>query len=109
MAGFIWGRYVSDDGNTYALRVDADYHAMVERGWDVPADSATIVYPRGWRPRYALGLDAAGHPRRAVVASVVASLWVGSVTTFTIRASDGSLVPCSVVELRQERRAARPS
>jgi hypothetical protein len=106
--GYVWGQYVSDDGNTYALRVDADYHAMTDRGWSTPAASGTPVYPRGWTPRKVLGLDELGHPRFAVIADVSAPLWTGASGTFVINASDESEHTCTVIQRRGERYRQRP-
>lgn len=107
--GFIWGVYVSDDGNSYALRVDADYFAMPERGWTSTAPAGMPPYPRGWFPRKAVGLDPNGHPRKAVVATPVADLWTGVTREFHIRDSDGSLQTCTGIRLYGERWRARPA
>jgi hypothetical protein len=106
--GFTWGEYHSDDGNTYAIRVDNSYFAVAARGWGVVAPPGTPVYPRGWFPRKVLGLDPLGRPRKAVVAAVSASLWTGVATTFDIIGNDGSTVTCSVVRMFAERRTAHP-
>lgn len=101
--GFVWAYYVSDDGTTYALRVDADYAAMSERGWTHPAAVGTPVYPRGYMTRKVIGIDELGHPRKAVVGTTTCSLWTGTVTTFTINASDETPHTCTVTQRFAER------
>lgn len=106
--GYVWGLYESDDGNTYALRVDADYAAQSERGWAYPAPSGTPVYPRGWSPRKVVGLDENGHPRHAIVATVAADLWTGVASTFTISGTDETEHTCTVIRSLGERLKMRP-
>lgn len=106
--GYVWADYHSDDGGIYSLKVDADYAAMPERGWTYPSPPGRPVYPRGWTPRTVVGLDELGHPRHAIVSSVAAPLWVGSVTTFTINASDELPHTCTVFKSLAERLTQRP-
>ncbi len=104
----MWGYYLSDDGNTYAWRVDADYFAMPERGWTGPAVPGTIVYPRFWNPRRVVGHDSDGHRQVAIVASVVADLWTGVANTFTINGSDELPHVCTVDYSQAEHASMRP-
>lgn len=106
--GFKWAVYDSDDGNQYALRVDADYFGMPERGWTLEAPAGMPPYPRGWFPRKAVGLDSDGHPRKAIVASVSAPLWTRSATTFTVNASDETPHVVTVTRFYAERWRNRP-
>jgi len=106
--GFVWGNYHSDDGHVYALRVDADYFAMPERGWVGVAPPGTFVYPRGWTPRMVRGLDSGGNLQRAVVASTAADLWTGAATTFTINATDELPHVCNVIDRKAERNKLKP-
>lgn len=106
--GYTWGYYHSDDGNTYALRVDADYAAMPERGWVSPAAPGTYVYPRGWTPRRVIGLDDVGRVQEAVVASTSSDLWTGVALTFTINATDELPHTCNVIARKSERNQLRP-
>ena len=106
--GFVWGRYVSDDGFTYALQVDADYHAQTDRGWTTPATAGMPIYPRRWIPRKIVGLDEEGHPHKAVAATPNCPLWVGQVTTFIFNASDQLPHTAHVVATLTERRAQHP-
>lgn len=107
--GFVWAYYVSDDGNTYALKVDADYAPMPERGWVFPAAMGTPVYPRGWLPRKVVGLDESGHPREAVVASVGADLWTRVALTFHFYATDETLHTANVTRYLTENMKQRPT
>ena len=106
--GFVWGHYESDDTNTYALQVDADYFAMPERGWTGPAASGTHVYPRGWTPRRVIGLDDRGKLQEAVIGSVTADLWTGAETTFTINGTDEAAHTVTVIARKAERFQIRP-
>ncbi len=106
--GFIWGYYLSDDGNTYAWRVDADYFGFPERGWTGPAVPGTIVYPRFWSPRRVVGHDTAGNRQVAIVATVTADLWTGVSGTFTINGTDELPHVCTVDFTQAERAKLRP-
>ncbi len=106
--GYVWGYYLSDDGNTYAWRVDADYFSMAERGWSGPAVPGTIVYPRFWSPRRVVGHDSDGNRQLAIVASVTADLWTGVATTFTVTGTDAAPHVCTVDFSQAERLNMRP-
>jgi hypothetical protein len=106
--GYTWAYYFSDDGNTYAWRVDADYFDAAERGWTGPAASGTIVYPRFWSPRRVVGHDALGNRQVAIVASPAADLWTRVATTFTINGTDELPHVCTVDYLQAERLNMRP-
>jgi hypothetical protein len=106
--GRVWAYYESDDGNVYALQVDADYADELARGWAWPAAAGTPPYPRGWRARFVAGVDENGAIRHATVASVDADLWTGLATTFVIAGTDGADHICTVFETVQERLFPRP-
>jgi hypothetical protein len=106
--GFTWGYYVSDDGNTYAFRVDSDYFGMPERGWTGPAASGTFVYPRGWTPRKVIGIDSDGHKLFAYVATTTADLWTGAAATFTVYGTDELPHTYTVIQRLAERNRMRP-
>ena len=106
--GYTWGYYVSDDGNTYAWRVDSDYFGFPERGWTGPAAPGTIVYPRGWSPRRVVGHDTAGNRQVAIVASPTADLWTGVSHTFTINGTDDLPHVCTVDFSQAERLNMKP-
>jgi len=106
--GYKWGYYLSDDGNTYAWRVDADYFGFPERGWTGPAASGTIVYPRFWSPRRAVGHDSSGKRQVAIVAAVTADLWTGVADSFTINGTDELPHVCHVDFLQSEKASMRP-
>lgn len=106
--GYTWGYYLSDDGNTYAWRVDSDYFGFPERGWTGPAVAGTIVYPRFWSPRRVVGHDTSGNHQVAIVAAVTADLWTGVATTFTINGTDELPHVCTVDFRQGERMSMRP-
>jgi len=102
--GFTWGDYIADDGSEWALAVDSDYIAHLERGWTLAGDTGLVPLPRSWRPRRVVGLDSSGRTQSAVVASLTADLWTGAVTTFQIRDSEGRPQDCAVIKYLAEKR-----
>lgn len=106
--GFAWAYYHSDDGNVYAVKVEADYAAMAERGWEYPASAGTFVYPRGWSERKVVGPDETGRVRKAIVASTTADLWTGVASTFAIIGNDGLTHTCTVLRRYNEVWSQRP-
>lgn len=106
--GFQWGVYVDDDGNQWSLQVDGDRIGDPERGWTFPAPPEILPFPRGWLPRKAMGVDPSGRFQRCVVATVVAPLWTGEATSFSIEANDQTLQPVSVTGTIGERTRPRP-
>jgi len=107
--GYEWKIYIADDGGGYALQVDADYALQPQRGFLADAAPGAIPLPRGWQPRYVIGLEPGGRAQRAVVASVAADLWTGVRADFDIVDSNGELQTCTVIERVQERSRARPT
>jgi hypothetical protein len=102
--GFIWGAYFDNQAVIWRLRVDADSAEQLERGW-VPANPGeTAPFPRSWLPRKVAGVDDTGRLHTIVVASVLADLWTGAATHFTIEGSDGLPHQCAVIRLLGERR-----
>jgi len=101
--GFVWGRYVDNFGNTWALRVDADYATMDERGWDTTNITGLFPLPRGWLPRRVVGVDETGRLQSAISATTDSLLWSGLSSSFAIEANDGSLVICTVTGFEAER------
>lgn len=97
------GRYVDDNGLEWAMRVDGDYFNDPVRGWGPPADGSQHPFPRGWRPRCAIGLDATGRKILAIVPHLGAPLWTGESTTFTFEARDTSLQEATVIGLLGEK------
>ena len=104
----VWGVYVDDDSNAWALLLDGDYFLDPVRGWDSAEGLGLSPLPRGWRPRQVKGIDADGRSRYAIVPSVTAPLWVGEATSFVYETRDGSTVEAVVVELQGERRFSQP-
>src|SRR6266576_4802154 len=98
MAGFVWAVYSSDDGYDYLLKVDNDLFGMTERGWDYPIEGSYLPqYPRGWKPRYVIGLSPAGERRDAICANTSSMLWTGAITDFVYRDTNGGLVTAQVI------------
>lgn len=102
--GFVWGAYLDDDGTVWRLLVDGDYIAEEARGWVTANPEAVAPLPRQWLPRRAVGHDAEGRRRSAVVATLSAPLWTGATTTFFIEGNDNVVYPVTVTELLSERR-----
>jgi hypothetical protein len=102
--GFTWAVYVDDSAQPWAIQVDSDYILDPGRGWTDFDPTGLTPYPRGWRPRKAIGIEANGRHHRAVIASVTADIWTGVITVFTIRANDGFTAQCQVVSTLEERR-----
>lgn len=102
--GFIWAEYVTDDGQPFALKVDADYFFEPARGWSASATSDSLPLPRGWKPRRVWGYDAAGNRQSAVVSTVLADLWTGVTTVFGVEANDNTVKSVTVVGRWQEQR-----
>jgi len=74
--------YVSDDGATYRMRLDAS-NGTVAGG---VAATSTLVYPRGWVPRYVLAQHpTTGRERRIIVPDPGSALWTGGGGTLTLR------------------------
>jgi len=108
VSGFSWLAYGSDDGRTYALKVDDDLVADPGRGWAVAATEADPQYPRGWTPRAVIGMSAEGALRWAIIATLDAPLWTGELDTFHYRDTTGGMVPAVVIGRRQERMLKLP-
>jgi hypothetical protein len=97
--------YVTDSGQSFALRVDSDQALDTGRGW-VEASIDTPVLPRGWRPRTVHGRDMGGMAHRTRVATLNAPLWSGSQATFTVEGTDLQLHSVTVTGRRNEKKAA---
>lgn len=106
--GYVWAYYHSDNGSTFALKVDADYAAMASRGWAFPAVAGTPPYPRAWIPRRVVGVDSLGQLRSAIVAVTSADLWTGAASTFQIYGTDEALHTVTVTKLLREVWNSRP-
>lgn len=96
LRGFTWCQYVDDIGRIWALRVDSGSAEDVNRGWQPVISADTPPFPRQWRPRRVLGLDAAGNQLTARVATLSAPLWTGGVTTFLAQTSDQAFTQVTV-------------
>lgn len=106
--GFDWAVYRDDVGRSWALFVDVDSIADPARGWLQPAD-AFAPLPRAWLPRRVVGVDPEGHRRAVRVGTDQCDLWTGFVTTWSMEATDGTLVPITRVSTEGERRRSPPN
>jgi len=106
--GFVWAVYVTDAGAPYALLVDAERVLDAERGWSTDGVNGLPPFPRGWRPREAVGFDDSGRTQTCRVATTSADLWSGTVIDFVFEATDGTLQVARVTELRGEQLRPTP-
>lgn len=104
--GFVWAIYVDDTQTAWSLRVDADFAAEVSGGWDTASVEGVAGMPRGWRPRYVLGLDVDGNVHRRRVARTDADLWTGTQPFFTVEGTDQLPHTATVYARVGERRLA---
>lgn len=107
--GFEWAIYTDDLDRRWLMKVDADYFADADRGWSVPGEEDTLLWPQGWRPREVEGLEPSGSTQRTRVGSTSAPLWTRSVTTFFVNTSDAGAVAVSVFRYFSERRRPQPA
>lgn len=106
--GFEWAIYVDDDGGRWLLRVDADYYADPDRGWEARTSTDDRVWPQGWRPRFVEGLEVSGTTQRSRVGSLAAPLWTGAATSFVVNASGQLPVAVKVIRWWSERKLPSP-
>jgi hypothetical protein len=102
--GRIWGAYVDDDGNIWAVRVDADTADDQNRGWSQVIDPTVPQLARGWLPRKVFGYDSTGRRHEAIVATTDAALWTGAANAFFVETTDAQLVQVDVIGRLEERR-----
>jgi len=72
--------YVSDDGNSYKLKMDASNAAV---GGGVAATTET-EYRRGWYPRYILAESSAGKRRKVPICDPASGVWTGATATVAL-------------------------
>jgi hypothetical protein len=101
---FSWQRYLSDDGNFYATKVNDEYVAMQERGWFELAAPGDTQYPRGWRLRRVKGITPTGDLVFADAATLEADIWSGAVSVFEFIDGSGAHVLATIIERQRERR-----
>lgn len=104
--GFVWCVYETDVGQLFSLRVDADSAADPNRGWLTSFVEETVPVPRGWRPRYVLGIDTTGHTQTTRIGRIDAALWTGVANQWVVEATDGNLLTVTRIGRVGER--ARP-
>ena len=73
--------YVSDDGSTYRVRMDASNAAAAGN----IAATSTVHTPSGYVPRYILATHpTTGRERKIVIGDPANALWVGGTSTITL-------------------------
>ena len=73
--------YLSDDGDTYTIRLDASNAAAV----GATASTAPVNLPKRYRPRYILARHpTSGRERKIVVCDPAQGLFVGSTATISL-------------------------
>lgn len=73
--------YISDDGNTYVMRLDASNAAAV----GATAAAAGQQFPKGWVPRYVLAAHpTSGRERKIVVTDPSLAIWPGPGGTISL-------------------------
>lgn len=79
--------YVSDDGSTYRVKMDASNAAAA--GND--AATSTVHLPGGYHPRYVLATHpTTGRERKIVIGDPTNALFVGGTSTITIEEFSGT-------------------
>lgn len=107
LRGFTRAVYVDDSGARFQCQVANDQVEDASRGWDVTDATILPLLPRGFLPRRVVGIDDTGRQQSTRVATVEAALWTGTVTTFTVEASDQTTVTATVVLRQQELQTQR--
>lgn len=64
------------------IDVPNNLFAELELGWTA-ATAGAPRRPARFTPRHAVGVDAAGHHGKVIIASTTATLWTGAATTWT--------------------------
>lgn len=73
--------YISDDGNTYRLRMDASNATAAGNA----TATSTVRLPSGYEPRYILATEpVTGRERKIVVCDPAVDLWTGGTASITI-------------------------
>jgi len=106
--GYEWAVYRCDSDEVYGLLVDGDLVLQPQRGWDFPAAHGIPPMPRGWAPRYVMGIEPLGYHHKAIVATLDCDLWTGIRNDFDIVDTNGELQTCLVYRRVQERTRRRP-
>lgn len=96
--------YVSDDGTTYKVKLDASNTAAVG---GVTATS-TAWYPRGWVPRYLLAHNATYGRRRVPCPDPTNAKWAGGSDTIDLQVAGVGTSPTFAITARiGEKRTSR--
>jgi hypothetical protein len=96
--------YVSDDGNTYKVKLDASN--TVSMGG--VAATSTAWYPRGWVLRYILCYNATYGRRRVPAPDPADAHWVGGTNTIALSVANVATPPTFSITARiGEKRTSR--
>lgn len=101
--GFVRAIYIDDDGNEWQLLVDADSAEDAARGWVTLGSESRAYLPRAFLPRRVVGIDESGRQQDTRVGTTSCALWTGTVSSFTVEATDGTLATAEVTSRQQER------
>jgi hypothetical protein len=102
--GMVYRSYVADDGTVFQTLVDADEAAIAARGWGGAVVGGDLL-PRGFKERRVHGISAStGRRGSARIGNVVADLWTGLASTFTVEADDNTIDTMSVTSRTGEKR-----
>lgn len=109
--GFVWATYISDNPiRRFARQVDADQVLEADRGWTQVGVEDLTPFPQQSRPRMVLGTSSTtGRRGSSVIGTTTAPLWLGTATTFTVEANDGTLDTMTVTHRTGERIRHFPS
>lgn len=80
--------YVTDDGARYWTWLDADYQLDVGRGFAPLAGAPLTPFPRGWRMRYAVGIDGSGRTQHTRIGTTAAQIWTLVQPTWFVETTD---------------------
>jgi hypothetical protein len=81
--------YVSDDGNTYRVKLDASNSAAL----GAAASSNMVWYPKGWVLRYILAFNATYGRRRVPAPDPTNAIWVGGTNTVALQVAGVATSP----------------
>jgi hypothetical protein len=96
--------YVSDDGNTYKVKLDARNSAAV----GAAASSNNVWYPKGWVTRYILASNATYGRRRVPAPDPTDDTWTGVTNSLALQVAGVATSPTFDITARiGEKRTSR--
>lgn len=96
--------YVTDRQERFWLWFDADYQLDPGRGFALVGSESLAPFPRLWRPRYAVGIDASGRTQRTRIGSTTAQIWTLAQPTWFVETTDQARDFARTIRLVGERR-----